>query len=79
MSYIIKNHKRAEFHPVLRRYIFGKIIGWGEGVGRGWEIDLPTFLGSKHLPRNELEKDYFAHDAAYSHSKNLANYLRRNF
>ena len=26
----------------------------------------------KHLYRNELDKDYFAHDAAYSDSKDLA-------
>ena len=28
----------------------------------------------KHLYRNELDKSYFAHDAAYPNSKDLANF-----
>ena len=36
------------------------------------KIDLPPIFGSKHLHKNELKKAYFAHDTAYSDSKNLA-------
>ena len=31
----------------------------------------------KHLYRNELDKACFAHDAAYSHSKDLAKRTKR--